>query len=857
MHGCLIGGALEYARISYDLFPADTMLAVKVNTHPGTLGKRQYWQASPQTWQKTLEQVQMEMQESSHAAVGGLKQLLKDAVHILSENAGTLDNKRTEQRLRLVLFVATSSPPSDLGSWSHHDIDGSSFSIPNYLNSLISEHNANCATNANLGTRIERVELSLLVAVPEEPSSATRSDTSSRGDLSSQMDISHSELGRGESKPSSDATPALQTVKLSFSSELKQNKDDSIKTETSVNASDGRTRSTSPPKGSSSSATSTVASPRGQTSNDSDDSKYQYFHDPRYTCDGQQLPPTATSTETHVSFDLSFVRPSFMHQAVTELAFSHLNLQQLTLESVPFREPRVGVMQAVSTTIQVLMPFSNLEGSLQPALALRSKRSINSTPIHIGRVLGAGQVLAMRTKTLRWKPWDSTLSLHSLPCSSISRISPVFVSHRPTKSILATVLDGRPCLFYESPPTAIASSSAPSNASSPHPSPTHLLVCHGNYVWVHVLRRQDNMSMLKSADDHLTNETLLRSLRSNSMKALIEENSITVTTWSGDAHERASERKYTPFQAMTEQIVEGSSGAPLDIAKGPAPFSLPPKPQSTSDRTSPANGTAPSSTYKTTRQLEKYTRVFPLLEDDSILYSGRHHDSLRSAGILLIRSLMTRPTLQPADIAPCQEHLKKLQQLAKDNDYRIFPSARSTVAKRRELYVQLWTELLALASQYEMQSPTHMALAEEIRLTAPDPALVLLSQQIAAAAGDFGVNMEGIRPNADPHILQPLPVPRHAEKSPAPLQLSSSSSHPPQTGPASTQQSEESKWLYDLSTVRHDIVGLKDISWSGATMWNPQLPSATSEHPPSSLFSAYWNQASQLVHSKNGVRKFP
>jgi hypothetical protein len=248
------------------------------------------------------------------------------------------------------------------------------------------------------------------------------------------------------------------------------------------------------------------------------------------------------------------------------------------------------------------------------------------------------------------------------------------------------------------------------------------------------------------------------------------------------------------------------------------------------------------------------TRVFPFFEDDSILYKPLKHGGELLQNIVdpIRRALLRSPpeVITIEEITVVHHALGELRTWTTENDRRLFPHTSASVQKRRDLYAKLWAELIALSSKYRDISPMHVVIATDIQnipqnlrpSTAPkpdDPSSSTLS------------NLQGA--NSSSKSSSAMDV-SHSSLSTTP---NTAPALPPTSTPNSSAESAkaaENKWLYDVSTVRHDIVGLKDMSWSGAPMTNPDVPLATAEMNPSSLYAVYWNAAASLVKKQ---RNFP
>lgn len=343
-------------------------------------------------------------------------------------------------------------------------------------------------------------------------------------------------------------------------------------------------------------------------------------------------------------------------------------------------------------------------------------------------------------------------------------------------------------------------------------------MCHGNYIYSYVLREYDNVSLLSNTPGEASSliEPSSRNMRLASFSSLIAANTFMWTVWNAASAGQKSGAKYERSNIMIHPVPLGSSGRSVDFSKSKASEEK----EALVER---GSRDGEDVKYMTTKLLEVWTRIFPLFEDDTVCYAPVLGEALEKEVLPILVSMMRTdfPTEHVAMLLVCVDNLSVY---AQNNDPFLFPHTRAAVSKRRELYTQLWMELLNIGAQYGDLSQNHLLVAQRIHASAPDQTLaktVFSTKKRTHALSAESSSRKGGNIEAEMMDID-------------------------STTTASREQAQreaESQWMRDVSSVRHDIVGLKDISWSGAKMISIPMPLVTSNMNPSSLYSRYWDQA--------------
>jgi len=89
--------------------------------------------------------------------------------------------------------------------------------------------------------------------------------------------------------------------------------------------------------------------------------------------------------------------------------------------------------------------------------------------------------------------------------------------------------------------------------------------------------------------------------------------------------------------------------------------------------------------FQTTKMIEKSTRFFPFMDTDTILFSSRQTDSLKSILHPIKRAFMVQETLDETDMNQTMKAIRNLFEMGKANEPKLF-TTKITVSKRRKNY---------------------------------------------------------------------------------------------------------------------------------------------------------------------------
>lgn len=530
------------------------------------------------------------------------------------------------------------------------------------------------------------------------------------------------------------------------------------------------------------------------------ESNFIYHDCPDKTSIGYKLPTsTVLFSSLNFKFDINFVRPSYLTESIRDLAASYFVLQRIEIEGIPLREsvkssvrnvcpayliaPQIIPLKTCSlqlTDDSESISFSNkdiyeLEDKFDQStldvikISNSLTKHFKANRIHHGRHLGIGFWNYSKTLKLQWIPSNKNMTVNSLPCSEMRKITSNFYSHQSTRSLLSSVCGGRPILFILENSKDIR-------------TPSHMLMIQDKSIYLQTLRKHDNFSVLQIPKHLYGSENTLASLRKPGMRDLIEENFL---NYSINFKNKVDSSE---IQDLREIIEIGTNGMPREPFKKNENFLT--KSIYKNDET-----------YKTTLKLEVSTRIFPLLEDETLCYSSKFYETLRSL-ITPIRVAITRLEIKNHEIALVNENLIKLLQFTKDNDNKLFPNTRPSVVMRRELYHQLWSELSILCQEYGKLSPLHYRMAEDIISVVP---------QAIASINKTSVIQTDL--TKDKMVVE------------------------------DSKDLKRSKEYMDrdLINVRQDLIELKDLSYSNVPIENPSIPLAIPKNSENSIYSIVRN----------------
>lgn len=660
------------------------------------------------------------------------------------------DSSKHNRNPTLVLALFDGSEEFD-NSWTYTEADGSSVSIPDYIENLIIEH------NEKLGERdrtkaVKAIDVSVLVFVAEHPV---------------KVDLPASDSGNSKKRAASESPSA------SDDDEEEPTKKSKLQDSTpSSNAGTSR-------------------------------SAFTYSNSPYTFCNGNSLPKTRAETAfKFVRMTTSFIRPSYASQAISDLACAIYNLKELHISEIPTKNPLSAEHFVLPNPGSLLVPTLSYS-PLQKFMPSTTK----STPI-VGHYLGAGSWnTPIKYSVRRWTVQDNPIGLTA---RSSVKVTPKSLRNVASGSLLASTTDRRP-LFISSLPM-----------DTDAPISQGLLICDGSHIYFYEVSRNDMPTELIKALPNVSRaELLLRSSRLKSMCGLMIGNTFNWTTFNAASDSDPLRRK---DHRRREATIELELGASRKSGISTKHSTILPSDSHTTRK------------YKTTRGLELATRIFPLTDDSSLLYAPNLPDSVTKHIAPLITAITA--TDIPVEYHPMLlEHVKSLAILAAHNDVTSFPYTKTAVAKRRELYTQLWTELLTLVAAFADVSAHHKLFADLVRHAAPDQAL---ANSILSPLLDSTID---------------LPHSQNATK-PSSTGASGASSSAMDVDSASSAKAVEQQWLKDVESVRHDIVGMKDASWAlGAKMTVPEVPLPIAEMSPNSLYSRYWQAAKERkglgTHLKN------
>lgn len=651
------------------------------------------------------------------------------------------DGSKQQRNPTLVLALFDGSEEFD-ESWTYTDTDGSSVSIPDYVESLIIEHNEKLG-EAEKKKAVRAMDVFVLVFVAEHP---VRAEPSS-ADLPSKS----KKRAASESPSASDDEGEEPTKKH---------------------------------KSQDSALSSNTAASR---------SAFKYSNDQFCFCNGTSLPKTKAETSfKFVRLSTSFVRPSYASQAIIDLACAIYSLRELHVADIPTRNSLNGEQLILPTPGSLLVPALSYS-PLQKFMSSATK----SIPL-VGHYLGSGSWNPpIKYAVKRWTLQDNPTGLMS---RSAVKVTPKSLRNVVSGSLLASATDKRP-LFISSVSTDVDA-----------PVSQGLLICEGSHVYFYETDGSDVTTELTKALPNVSRaELLLRSSRLKSMCGLMVANTFSWSTFNAAAEPDPSRRKAGRRREANIDLELGASGKSNDLAKQP-------------------NGRVSESLalrkYRTTRGLELATRMFPLTDDSSLLYAPNLPESLTKHITPLITAI-TSTDIPIEYHSMLLDHVKSLALLAAHNDVTSFPYTKAAIAKRRELYTQLWTEILTLVAAFSDVSAHHKLFTDLVRHAAPDQAL-------AASI---------LSPLLDPTIDLTLQQHSNAASSAG---TGGTSSNAMDIDSASSAKAAEQQWLKDVESARHDIVGMKDASWApGAKMTVPYVPLPTAEMSPDSLYSRYWHAAKE------------
>jgi len=149
-----------------------------------------------------------------------------------------------------------------------------------------------------------------------------------------------------------------------------------------------------------------------------------------------------------------------------------------------------------------------------------------------------------------------------------------------------------------------------------------------------------------------------------------------------------------------------------------------------------------NSSVLTNAILEKVTRFFPYLEDETILFSNTARDYTPTDLQRLlepIKSAFSQEELSDQQLETCIALISRIHQSCNQNEVRLFPELADEPAARGELYKKLWSELF-LYARLAGSSPHHQRIIHLMEKLG-------MERKSVPGIGDSGGNSSNIHSN--------------------------------------------------------------------------------------------------------------
>lgn len=370
--------------------------------------------------------------------------------------------------------------------------------------------------------------------------------------------------------------------------------------------------------------------------------------------EGTSIPSsTIVYTSNRLRVEVNFVYPSYFKEAMSDLCISLNNLKVMTINQIPLKlDVKNSVIMYYST--KILFPDASLE-----------KKYVNNGYIHHGKQLGSNfwMSTAREIKTY-WRAYDKRINIDMLPCNSVQRISPYDTDSFVSRSLMTHLLENRPLILGKPDVEKDLIIS-------------HALLLHGNFVYIHSLYEDFFSNAIEP--DIYGPETLIRKYRLQAFLELVEANTL-------------------PFDSNEEFVdIRECENVNHSLVKN------------TENENEKIVEKGPTLTYRCSERLERTSKYFPYMEDDTILFSSRQYDTLRAL-THPIKTFITQKTITSDESEAVISCLQRLEKATRENEVKLFLNTKNSVQKRRDLYAMLWNEIAYVFKQFATVSLTHSKL---------------------------------------------------------------------------------------------------------------------------------------------------
>lgn len=184
------------------------------------------------------------------------------------------------------------------------------------------------------------------------------------------------------------------------------------------------------------------------------------------------------------------VETSSMRSAMLDLAQIHLDLISIKVSGIPMKKNNASSNSKENFDVVFL---SQGAVHITPQVVMEDTKETGSSSFVLGRQLQS-PFMQRREMQLEWSKLDKATSPHMLPCRCVHRVSPYDLCSNPTICLLTHVMAGKAAALR------LKRGSNSTQLGAANQTVSHVLLIHGDVVYLHCLQGASFPSLLVSAD---------------------------------------------------------------------------------------------------------------------------------------------------------------------------------------------------------------------------------------------------------------------------------------------------------------------------------------------------------------------
>jgi len=281
-----------------------------------------------------------------------------------------------------------------------------------------------------------------------------------------------------------------------------------------------------------------------------------------------------------------------------------------------------------------------------------------------------------------WKTPDRSLNVDTLPCKSMHRITPLQITSSASSVLLKHISSNKPVtLAIPDPEKTVAKTKT-----------SHILLLHEKDIYMHTIYR-DYISFSSLPLDVYYIRASKDGYRTHGIIDLMDSNLLVYS----DVN--VAKKASTVIDTRNASNIIDSMSKEDNMPQEQLHLA-----------------------YTSSKKIEKRTRFFPTMDNETLIFSSRQNDWLKAL-LQPLKKILMLEEIDEMDVGDAIKNLETLHQNMHKNEARLF-NTKITVAKRKDSYSQVWQEIYKLVEVCQ-HSPNHVKILEAMkRLSPPDTFLV-------------------------------------------------------------------------------------------------------------------------------------